>query len=52
MNSIMSTRDSILDLKARIGQDIIGQEEMVTRLLIGLLANGNLLVEGLLTSPP
>ena len=30
-----------------MGQDIIGQEEMVTRLLIGLLANGNLLVEGL-----
>jgi len=43
----MSARDSILDLRARMGQDIIGQEEMVTRLLIGLLANGNLLVEGL-----
>ena len=43
----MSARDTILDLRARIGQDIIGQEEMVTRLLIGLLANGNLLVEGL-----
>ena len=43
----MSARDAILDLKARMGQDIIGQEEMVTRLLIGLLANGNLLVEGL-----
>jgi len=43
----MSARDTILDLRARMGQDIIGQEEMVTRLLIGLLANGNLLVEGL-----
>jgi MoxR-like ATPase len=43
----MSARDSILELKRRMGQDIIGQEEMVTRLLIGLLANGNLLVEGL-----
>jgi MoxR-like ATPase len=43
----MSAKDAILDLRARIGQDIIGQEEMVTRLLIGLLANGNLLVEGL-----
>ncbi len=43
----MSAKDSILDLRDRIGHDIIGQEEMVTRLLIGLLANGNLLVEGL-----
>ncbi len=43
----MSARETILELRSRIGQDIIGQEEMVTRLLIGLLANGNLLVEGL-----
>jgi MoxR-like ATPase len=43
----MSTRDAILELKGRMNQDIIGQDEMVTRLLIGLLANGNLLVEGL-----
>jgi MoxR-like ATPase len=43
----MNARNAILDLRARMGQDIIGQEEMVTRLLIGLLANGNLLVEGL-----
>ncbi|MEJ2140356.1 MAG: MoxR family ATPase [Gammaproteobacteria bacterium] len=43
----MRARDAILDLRTRIGRDIIGQEEMVTRLLIGLLANGNLLVEGL-----
>lgn len=44
----MSARDTTLDLRARMGQDIIGQEEMVTRLLIDLLANGNLLVEGVL----
>jgi MoxR-like ATPase len=43
----MSTRESVLELKARIGGDIIGQERIVERLLIGLLANGNLLVEGL-----
>jgi MoxR-like ATPase len=43
----MTTRDTILELKARIGQLIIGQEHIVERLLIGLLANGNLLVEGL-----
>ena len=43
----MSARESVLELKARIGGDIIGQEQIVERLLIGLLANGNLLVEGL-----
>jgi len=43
----MSARDTILELKARIGQSIIGQEHIVERLLIGLLANGHLLVEGL-----
>lgn len=35
------------ELKSRIGQSIIGQESVVERLIIGLLANGNLLVEGL-----
>jgi MoxR-like ATPase len=39
--------DPILDLKSRMGHSIIGQEQMIERLLIGLLANGNLLVEGL-----
>ena len=43
----MKARDQILDLKQRIGRSIIGQEAIVERLLIGLLANGNLLVEGL-----
>jgi MoxR-like ATPase len=42
-----SALDSILELKAHMGQSIIGQERMIERLLIGLLANGNLLVEGL-----
>ena len=42
-----ASRELVLDLKARMGRDIVGQEEMVERLLIGLLANGNLLVEGL-----
>ncbi len=40
----MSARESVLELKSRIGGDIIGQEHVVERLLIGLLANGNLLV--------
>ncbi len=43
----MNAHKSVLELKARIGGDIIGQEHIVERLLIGLLANGNLLVEGL-----
>ena len=41
------SRDQILDLQARMGQSIIGQAHVVERLVIGLLANGNLLVEGL-----
>jgi len=43
----MSPRDEVLELKARIGRSIIGQEHIIERLVIGLLANGNLLVEGL-----
>lgn len=37
----------LMDLKQRMAQAIIGQERVVERLLIGLLANGNLLIEGL-----
>ena len=43
----MNACDTILDLKARMSQDIVGQEHILERLIIGLLANGNLLVEGL-----
>lgn len=43
----MAPSDSILNLKNQIGQTVLGQEAMIERLLIGLLANGNLLVEGL-----
>jgi len=43
----MTPRERIAELEARVGQSIVGQEHMVERLLIGLLANGNLLVEGL-----
>ncbi|MBN9670036.1 AAA family ATPase [Roseibium aggregatum] len=41
------TLDRISQLKARMRQSIIGQEDVIDRLIIGLLANGNLLVEGL-----
>ena len=43
----MSARDDILQLQARMGKSIVGQERMIERLLLGLLANGHLLVEGL-----
>ncbi len=43
----MSVRDEILALKACIQDLVIGQDEIVDRLIVGLLANGNLLVEGL-----
>jgi hypothetical protein len=38
---------AVLDLKARIGQSVLGQDHLVESLLIGLLANGNLLLESL-----
>ena len=43
----MSAHQQISDLKERMAESIIGQERVVERLIIGLLANGNLLVEGL-----
>jgi hypothetical protein len=39
--------EQIQTLKERMQRSIIGQEAVVGRLIIGLLANGNLLVEGL-----
>ncbi len=43
----MAAHDKILELKSLMAQSIIGQEIIIERLLIGLLTNGNLLVEGL-----
>lgn len=43
----MTSRDQILDLKQRIAAAVIGQEAVVEQLLIALLANGHLLMEGL-----
>ena len=40
-------REQIDALRERMGEAIIGQRDVIDRLLIGLLANGNLLVEGL-----
>ena len=43
----MTPRKSIELLQERMNKAIIGQEYVVERLVIGLLANGNLLLEGL-----
>ncbi|MDQ9093180.1 AAA family ATPase [Pseudoalteromonas haloplanktis] len=43
----MDTREHILALQTRMAQSIVGQQEIIERLLMGLLANGNLLIEGL-----
>ena len=43
----MKTVDSVRNLQARMSESIIGQETVIEQLLIGLLANGNILLEGL-----
>ncbi len=42
----MQHRDSILELEKWLSTQIIGQQKLVNRLLIALLADGHLLVEG------
>jgi MoxR-like ATPase len=42
----MSIKQEIFQLRQHINQYIIGQESLVTRLLVALLADGHLLVEG------
>jgi MoxR-like ATPase len=39
--------NAILELKARIGKSVLGQDHLVESMLMGLLANGNLLIESL-----
>lgn len=43
----MTPRQQIEALSARMSRAIIGQDKVVERLVIGLLANGNILIEGL-----
>ena len=43
----MGARESLLTLQQQLGESVIGQASMVERLLLGLLADGHLLVEGL-----
>src|SRR5262249_43426770 len=42
-----SAHGAIVDLKARIGRSVLGQDHLVESMLIGLLANGNVLIESL-----
>jgi len=42
----MSAQEAIAQLKAHVSKRIIGQEPLIIRLLIALLADGHLLVEG------
>jgi len=46
MEAKRTTRDHIVALGDWLGQQIIGQETLVNRILIALLADGHLLVEG------
>jgi MoxR-like ATPase len=43
----MTVRDSILALQAAMNAEVLGQPQLVERMLIGLLADGHLLIEGL-----
>src|SRR5262249_15266130 len=43
----LSAGDAVQDLRKRIGQSVLGQDHLVESMLIGLLANGNLLIESL-----
>jgi len=43
----MSVHSQIMELHKRVAQDIVGQDKIVETLLIGILSNGNILVEGL-----
>ena len=44
--SYMSVISEFHRLQSYIGKHIVGQKQLVNRLLIGLLADGHLLVEG------
>jgi MoxR-like ATPase len=43
----MNTRESILEIKSRMTETTIGHETVIDRLLIAILCNGNVLMEGL-----
>jgi len=43
----MAALDLVKELRTRIESSIIGQQEVITKILIGLLTDGNVLLEGL-----
>lgn len=43
----MTTLEQVKELRKRIGNDVIGQQEVIDKILIGLLTDGNVLLEGL-----
>lgn len=43
---VLQQSENIKRLRAEIGRIIVGQEEMMTRLLVGLLTGGHILLEG------
>ncbi len=47
MSSGNNPHEAVLQLKERVSRSIIGQESVIERLLLGLLCNGNILMEGL-----
>ncbi len=42
----MSLQDKLDELRQEISKGVIGQEEMVNSILIGLLTSGHILLEG------
>ena len=47
LNALIAEKSQFVDaLRAEMGRTIVGQADMVDRLLIGLLANGHVLLEG------
>jgi MoxR-like ATPase len=42
-----TAHDAVLQLRDRVGQSVIGQRRMIDRLILALLADGHVLIEGL-----
>ena len=45
--TLSSAHAAMLQLRERVGQSVIGQTRMIERLVLALLANGHVLIEGL-----
>ncbi|MFV3380964.1 MULTISPECIES: AAA family ATPase [Pseudomonas] len=43
----MTMRDEIAELQARVGQQVLGQEQTIGHIMLALLANGHVLLESL-----